>query len=1253
MRKNPSLGAFLRPQQRRERDARLFDHDSFDERQWSGQHEMGHRGGVASWDRHDSAYTSYADYDGGAYEPGAPRVSDTLQPRLVNDIGLQRALKRPSMRSSRVLAHGMDGVRRGRENVEQPKEEWRETRFSLKPYENFDSRGGRDAVAPQGDIHEDHAEHARHGWEQHTPSVVGETVHSPRPLVDVSAAFGRMSSSTLDHMSNAGRSHSASATNRAAPSLSPLPSAPSHGAADASIDLSRARESIKLEGVNATTKTTSPRLHIEQPSAEISTQDRYRGWKPSMCENENVLAGSSWAPVYGPDGFSVIQSTLPDSGAVGQYQNPNAAAERILYALLQQNEELSTVASHQPNKWGGEKLSLSNGKETSSSITALDPVARQRLSLHVTPQESRLVLNLVREKDREILRLRSSLATSYRFAAYAAYRQCPSGPSGKYNALFSAMESRFFGALASAVKNRERDPLLLVDRAPPHVHGLPNLPLPLGLPYSMAQVCGVLSMINVADMLHKKASARFFLSSWRTYFVVADDRGLSVYRSEEDYKRHAFQRTLLVVPFRDMEYFVPSFRDVSVGGEDLLQAAEALGPARTRQQESGSSKFFSSLINRRKKLKAETTMKNKKTGGIEAGETEDTSDAVNSQEDEGRESLNVQRKRPDRYDELMACIAMQHAGDTSHAYFGFIPKQPNTQSGGKVVNPPVLFRTQSTQEHMEWAHYFAQCFNRKLYREMFPTALAETYAGSLSRETQTVFDTTDTAALEGHDVNEWEKREPMVASKEVMAMVQSVEAAAQTTPREKNDEATNTEEEQDVAGLSCIVTPPPPPTSPPRRSVIGTQEASGSVYESVEEEGESDIKSNAMATMESALTGEVGKDVPWKELVTELRRLLDTKNTERQELQEECEELRLRVRQLMRELQQLKDDRESLLKELEEVHVMYDAAARRVEEAERSFQSAQEAAHTAEAAKQEAVTREEEQAARANKLREEIECMQHEQEILTAEILALKDGYSEGLRCLAKKALGDIDQLHAVCTAGEYLSALRGGHCDPPRKEDGWLCAERREGNTSRVGSNDHIMSPQQQGPSQPPHAPPPATSLHQPLFHPHRKKQQCDPMHVRSAPENPNVPQHASAAKKTSDNSAPADAGEGFLGIAMLLISFMPQHMAIDGCFTVDESQARLLRSGPSPTQRGREWVILHHDTNAVFSVTAELRTEKEPRHNEPSKSPQRSVLSRRARLGSSHSVHPNSARRSRERISRAADVEKTAKRAQSTTDK
>ncbi|RNC35263.1 hypothetical protein TcCL_Unassigned01864, partial [Trypanosoma cruzi] len=183
-------------------------------------------------------------------------------------------------------------------------------------------------------------------------------------------------------------------------------------------------------------------------------------------------------------------------------------------------------------------------------------------------------------------------------------------------------------------------------------------------------------MINVADMLHKKASARFFLSSWRTYFVVADDRGLSVYRSEEDYKRHAFQRTLLVVPFRDMEYFVPSFRDVSVGGEDLLQAAEALGPARTRQQESGSSKFFSSLINRRKKLKAETTMKNKKTGGIEAGETEDTSDAVNSQEDEGRESLNVQRKRPDRYDELMACIAMQHAGDTSHAYFGFIPKQP-------------------------------------------------------------------------------------------------------------------------------------------------------------------------------------------------------------------------------------------------------------------------------------------------------------------------------------------------------------------------------------------------------------------------------------------------------------------------------------------------------------------------------------------------------------------------------------------------
>ncbi|RNF06374.1 hypothetical protein TraAM80_03947 [Trypanosoma rangeli] len=332
---------------------------------------------------------------------------------------------------------------------------------------------------------------------------------------------------------------------------------------------------------------------------------------------------------------------------------------------------------------------------------------------------------------------------------------------------------------------------------------------------------------------------------------------------------------------------------------------------------------------------------------------------------------------------------------------------------------------------------------------------------------------------------------------------------------------------------------------------------------------------------------------------------------------------------------------------------MCDAETRRAQEAERNIQLAQEAARVAEAAKQKAVKREGEKAACAKELEDELARMRHEQEILAAELLALKDGYSEGLRCLAKKALGDIDQLHDVYTAGEYLAALRGDDGSPTRMDDGSFYNESAEEATCRgSGSSDHTLSPQRQQ-AQSPHVPPPATSLQQ---HPvslkqlkKRQQQQRKPKSLYPASGISSVQKHSLATKAASS----ADAAGGALGIAMLLISFMPRQLAIDGCFTVDESQARLLRSGPSATRRGREWVMLHHDTNAIFAVTAELQPDKEPRRMEPSKSPTRAAPLRCASFESAPAVCHGCSRPSRERLPRAVAGAKSVKRAAPSTEK
>lgn len=260
---------------------------------------------------------------------------------------------------------------------------------------------------------------------------------------------------------------------------------------------------------------------------------------------------------------------------------------------------------------------------------------------------------ILREKSEEILKLRTSLVVSLQCYAYV--------PAG--NGPGSAAERRFLSAVSNAIAEPESaPPTLLVDQAPSHIQGVPTIPLPLEINAIMGQFQGFLQMLETEEKT-------LFKKSWKPRYVVADQHGITIYRDEADHKVHAFHKAVVYVPYHDLEFFVPSFRDASIP-EMMERAATA---------------------------------------------------------DDGTAAALTQ----------MNLVAHQYAhSDGRNQYFGFVSKQmPNSQH--KNHNPQIIFRTNSTQEHADWAHFLAKCFNLRLYRDMFPLMLAETMFGLLSKECQT------------------------------------------------------------------------------------------------------------------------------------------------------------------------------------------------------------------------------------------------------------------------------------------------------------------------------------------------------------------------------------------------------------------------------------------------------------------------------------------------------------------------------------
>ncbi|KAH9600780.1 hypothetical protein LSM04_005539 [Trypanosoma melophagium] len=1184
---------------------------------------------AVSWAPHERDHINY--------ETLGPRVSEMLQPQSVKDLGLQRALHRPKKRRNhRSRSVGGDNQRTGefpewQKEQQQQQQQQVDSRFTLRQYERNNSgevyHHYYDNNNNQNNVYNGEYRGFDYNMQSHR-----EEIHSSKPIVDVVAAFGRTrntenhpitSASSINTTTTMDPKRTSGNTDIKTPPLSSRGNMKPH-------EPGRSADRKQL-----TPQTSPPRVEIEKASNVVDYH---------------------WSPMHGTTSFSAIRPSIEsnmnmnnsNSGGTGQYTSPSAVAERIIHALLQQHEEQMTKLSLSPssalaatpvgmvnmqNKLlrkqknlerergliMGEKSGIDNNSTGRAGVSAL----QHHPILRVTPQETQLVRDIIRTKDREILQLRTSLALSYRYAAYAIQGHRFQGTSGLSSSSPSMMESRYLDALASAVQGSKKDSssMLLVNKVPPHVHGLPDIPFPLGLSSSVGRVCGVLSMMNVEDMLQKKTPTHVFSRSWRFYFVVADDRGLSIYRNEEDYEQHAFQRALLIVPFRDMVYFVPSFRALPMNEEELFDTAELKDFSLSQTRETNdngntnsSSNFFLSLISKRRRHKNKNKNEENKTDGggdiSEEYNSNATTGSRDNTDDYGNNKQLQQRSRRrhlDQYEKLMASIAIEHAGDASYAYFGFIARQPSTHVGSKVVNPPIIFRTRSVQEHAEWVHYFAQCFNRRLYREMFPTVLAESYAGTDTKETQTEIEIETTTPTVKEEEKEKEEINSLVATNKVVT-VSSIDAETQTSPDCGINVAINTEEEKEernMKGVSLFYesTPPPPDGSPPKWSVVD-HDVRQALINTIDEASQTNENGSLNTSIVAKEKENVVKEevLPWKELITEMRGLLASKNEELSALQHDYDELHQHVQQLEQELRQITNDRDELKEQVKEDHAKWEAEAAQLRKTQKSLDAATEAARLAEMAMQEASVREETQMAYNKSLQEEVAQLRQGQDLLTAELLAVKNGYSAGLRSLAKKALGDIDQLHDVYTAEKYLRALRGESYNNSNSSAS-VSEEYRSSQEEEEYYNTIHDEKRPNRQMQLPLSPPPLTSMRQTKVSPPRiqekekKRQGISSGIQHKIPKGVKKNRKDAFIKKTSDTMASNEMTA--VGIAMLLFSFTPQHMAIDGCFTVDEVQARLLRSGPSITQRGREWLMLHHDTGAILAVTAELQMGEHTTHH------------------------------------------------------
>ena len=98
------------------------------------------------------------------------------------------------------------------------------------------------------------------------------------------------------------------------------------------------------------------------------------------------------------------------------------------------------------------------------------------------------------------------------------------------------------------------DVLPTMPGAPPHVGGVPLRSVALRIGKRIPVQAAALDVLDIEDRSFTK-------HKFRRRFVVADDRGVQLYKAEDDFGRVSYHRAELTLLYRQCDFFLPAFRN--------------------------------------------------------------------------------------------------------------------------------------------------------------------------------------------------------------------------------------------------------------------------------------------------------------------------------------------------------------------------------------------------------------------------------------------------------------------------------------------------------------------------------------------------------------------------------------------------------------------------------------------------------------------------------------------------------------------
>ena len=731
---------------------------------------------------------------------------------------------------------------------------------------------------------------------------------------------------------------------------------------------------------------------------------------------------------------------------------------------------------------------------------------------------------------------------------------------------------------------------------------------------------------RVASSSSASPSSAEMRGAWRRCFVVADDHGVLLYPSEDDYADFASERLLLALPYASLAYLIPDFVDAAA-------AANGAGSGDGGKRGTGGcvdaavtstlaavhvatiTTVGAHLCQRRVDDVAPYVyfgFVRRQTPAVEQRVAAAAASA-------GANVVDVLRQRETpflRFAPWRVSTVSPHNGKRSRA-------SSSRRHASQRLHPPLVFRTQSRLAHAEWVHYFAYKFNRHLYGLLFPTtcaAMAEVGLRNAAAQTDV---SGAKVGMSSFAPERQEKRNDMQQQQQGPAeqagsdddgqhrhsrrhrshrrhrlhqgnrdtdnidASEDVRSDRSTRHRRRGRNSSNSSSvdgDKDDGAPANDVSLTESPTrlsAPPSPPDVTNQFSRALQHTIADKKDENEAQKGDAASLQDREA--------LMQLVRELRRTLEQRDRQLQGLEDEQTALTKTLRQREHQVQELQLDQRRLRDEL------HDAASRQ-ERQHGVAESQRDEPHRLHAAADAVQTT---PATAAGQQRDDDELAQTIREIEAGhrrESTFLRDQLEDlQRRYRADQAAWRAEQqtLETRCRMAEVEAQnLRKSASHQIRSLADQVVRDLDDFHDEVKHGAERCMS------SMLPHS-----------QHGSTTRQLRAPPHLYDS--DASTPPRSPRTTTTTVVAAPAHA------IASLLLSYDDRNgHLVDGELTVVESAARLLYSGPTANQRGRRWELRHHDTDALLRIQLELLSRASGDPHTPSHAPPAAILQGRSLL-------------------------------------